>query len=460
MIKAIMTSTAMWFSLAVMFPLYAQEQAPTLGSLWPRVKENYPGIGAKRAAVDAADYNTRAVKSAMLPQVNAQAQNTYGTYEGTPGTFFPQAGLFNVSGFPGSSDGSPAAANTFGSATVEWELFSFGKLRKQHEAARMRYDKAVSEQDAYLLHLKKTLSERYINLLYDDAKLKWTKKNAERLDNIREITSGLSAAGLRPAADSLLAYSTYIQAMGEYDKWQGYKTAALAKVLELYGSDTVYLSASAERFIKPRAIRLTNSGPISDAHPVLDVLEKEADYYSASGEAQQRSALPSLSLLGGYAYRGTGIKSDGTASRAWKDGFGNGTNNVLVGIGITWNITSLHTSRLKGKGLRKEAESTRFLHSQYKLAMRTDLSASEAKIRQQYQQLSKTELAVDQSRSAYEMYLARYQGGLIALTELLQIRSLLELAEEKHIEASRDYWMLLAHQAELTSDFDFLFNNL
>src|SRR5690606_31598216 len=151
-----------------------------------------------------------------------------------------------------------------------------------------------------------------------------------------------------------------------------------------------------------------------------------------------------------------GIKSDGTASRAWKDGFGNGTNNVLVGIGITWNITSLHTSRLKGKGLRKEAESTRFLHSQYKLAMRTDLSASEAKIRQQYQQLSQAELCVEQSRIDYDMSLARYQDGVIALTELLHIRSLLVLAEETHTEATRDYWMLLAHHAELTSDFDFL----
>src|SRR3546814_8518402 len=55
--------------------------------LWPQVKENYPGIGAKKAAIDAAEYNKRAVKGAMLPQVNAQAQHTYGTYEGSAGAF-------------------------------------------------------------------------------------------------------------------------------------------------------------------------------------------------------------------------------------------------------------------------------------------------------------------------------------------------------------------------------------
>lgn len=48
----------------------------------------------------------------------------------------------------------------------------------------------------------------------------------------------------------------------------------------------------------------------------------------------------------------------------------------------------------------------------------------------------------------------------MALSELLQIRMLLEQAENGHIEASRDYWMLLAQEAELTADFDFLFNQL
>src|SRR3546814_9031184 len=152
----------MWGTLPVRFPRDTQQQAPTLGSLWPQVKENYPGIGAKKAAIDAAEYNKRAVKGVMLQQVNAQAQHTYGTYEGSAGAFFPQTGLFNVSGaantLDGSStNGSPMAANNFGSATVEWELFSFGKLRKENEAATAGYYKAVSEKEAYLLHLKKTL---------------------------------------------------------------------------------------------------------------------------------------------------------------------------------------------------------------------------------------------------------------------------------------------------------------
>lgn len=460
MIKHIMATTLLWLAIVAALPLYAQQQQDyTLGSLWSKVEENYPGVGAKMSAIDAAKYNQRAVKGNMLPQVNAQAQNTYGTYEGSAGGFFPQPGFFNVNGSV-PLDGSTTAANTFGSAIVNWELFSFGKLRKQNEAAGALYDKSVSDKDAYVLNLKKILSERYITLLYNNAKLQWTKNNAERLNDIRKITSGLSASGLRPAADSLLASSSYVQAMGEYDKWNGFKNAAYIKLLELYGDDTVNYTASANRFDNPAENSLNKVNTINPSHPILDALDKQSEYYTLSGEAQKRSSLPSINLLGGYAYRGTGISPNGKVSGAWKDGFRNTTNNFLAGIGITWNLTSLHTNRMKGEQLFKEAESTKLLHSQYEQAMQADLSASQAKIVQQYQQLQKTKLAVQQSQDAYNMYLARYKSGLITLSELLQIRILLEQAENAHIEASREYWVLLAYEAELTADFDFLFNNL
>lgn len=456
-----MATTVVWLAIVAAFPLYAQQQKEhTLGSLWSKVEENYPGVGVKTSAIDAAKFNQRAVKGNMLPQVNAQAQNTYGTYERSAGAFFPQAGFFNVSGSAVPLDGSSTAANTFGSAIVQWEVFSFGKLRKQNEAAGALYNKSVSEKDAYLLNLKKTLSERYIVLLYNDAKLQWTEKNAERLDDIRKITSGLSASGLRPAADSLLASSSYVQAMGEHDKWNGFKNASLIKLLELYGNDSVNYAASAKRFGNAAENRLNKVNNINPSHPILEALDKQSEYYTMSGEAQKRASLPSINLLGGYAYRGTGISPNGTVSGAWKDGFSNTTNNFLAGIGITWNLTSLHTNRMKGGQMFKEAESTKLLHSQYEQAMQADLSASQAKIIQQYEQLHKTKLAVQQSQDAYNMYLARYKSGLITLSELLQIRILLEQAENAHIEASRNYWVLLAYEAELTADFDFLFNNL
>ena len=170
MIKHIIAITVMCFAIAVAFPLYGQQpKENTLGNLWPKVEEKYPGVGVKNSAVEAANLNERAVKSGMLPQLKAQAQTTYGTYEGSAGAFFPQPGFFNVSGSGNSLNGSNVAANSFGSATIEWELFSFGRLRKENQAANALSGKTMSEKDAYLLNLKKLLSERYISLLYNDS---------------------------------------------------------------------------------------------------------------------------------------------------------------------------------------------------------------------------------------------------------------------------------------------------
>lgn len=461
MIKHIKVTSLLWLTIVAVYPINAQQHKEyTLGKIWSKVERNYPGIGAEISAVEAAKLNERVIKSGTLPQLSAQAQNTYGTFEGSAGAFFPQPGLFNVSGSAIPLQGSSTTANSFGSAVVEWELFSFGKNRNHKKAATTLYHKSVSEKDAYLLKLKKTLSQRYIFLLYNDAKLKLSEKNVQRLNEILKITSRLSASGLRPAADSLLASSSHIQALGEHDKWEGLKNASIIKLLELYNEDTIVYAASAKQFSNPVENGLNQKRIINTAHPILDALEMQSEYFKLSGKAEKRASLPSISLLGGYAFRATGINPNGTVSGAWEEGFKNSTNNFLAGIGITWNLTNLVTNRIKGEQLLKEAESAELLHSQYQQGMQADLSASQAKIIQQYQQLQKALLAVKQSEDAYRMYLARYKSGLITLSELLQIRSMLEQAENAHIEVSRDYWVLLTYQAELTADFEYLFNNL
>lgn len=451
--------STLWIAFAVPSLVQGQQQQHTLGSLWPQVEANYPGVAAKNSTLEAARLNERAVKSDMLPQFKAQAQNTYGTFRGSSGGFFPQPGFFNVSGAPLETDPDATTASSFASATMEWEIFSFGRLQKQKQAAGALSEKASLEKEAYLLELKTTLSERYINVLYHQVKLRWTQRNAQRLDTIRQITGGLSGAGLRPAADSLLASSSYVQALGQLDQWVGMREAAQFRLLELYGEQDFSLDASAERFSRPAAFYPAQQA-LENSHPELEVLEQQSRYYTLSGQAQNRAALPSLRFLGGYSIRGSGIDSQGVVSQQWQDGFDNTRSNVLAGVGLTWDLTGIHRNRLRGEELSREAESTEFLHDQYSQALQADLSASRAQILQQYQQLEKTQQAVEQSQEAYQMYLSRYQSGLIGLSELLQIRLMVEDAESRHIEASREYWMLLAYEARLTTDFSFLFNNL
>ena len=70
-----------------------QQKSYTLGELWPEVEKKYPGIQAKQSAIQSAEFNEKAVKSKALPETHIQFQNTYGTFEGNNGGFFPQPGF-------------------------------------------------------------------------------------------------------------------------------------------------------------------------------------------------------------------------------------------------------------------------------------------------------------------------------------------------------------------------------
>lgn len=438
---------------------FAQQREGQLNTLWEEVEISYPGLEARNANVQSAKMEERSVFGERLPQLRAQAQNSYATFEGISGAFFPQPGLFNVSS-ANALTGPSWTFNTYASSTLEWELFSFGKHTYKSKAARARTESAEAENSAYSLHLKKELSQRYLRLLFNETKLESNQQNLNRLNTIRSITSSLARAGLKSAADSLLASSSFNQALGDNEKLKGEKQSANIQLLELTNGKEANHRASVARFLDPLEVSLNKATEINQSHPVLTSLDDQRKSLVYKGESEARAALPSINLIGGYAYRGVGIGNDGTVSDSWNDGFSNSVTNGLVGVGITWNISDLYTQKQRAGSLKKQAESEGHRYKQYEQQMQAQLSSIQNKLIRQYAEVEKTNEAQQQANGAYQMYLSRYKSGLMDLSNLLQIQMLLEQAEKKHIDAAYDFWMLRAAEAELIADFTHLFNNL
>ncbi|HAO08709.1 MAG TPA: TolC family protein [Chryseobacterium sp.] len=436
--------------------LYAQQES-LLEKIWMETEKNYLGIQAAESAIESSQYNEEAVKSKALPQVKLQYQNTYGTLEGSSGGFFPQAGFFNVSG--NRNTGSTLASSNFGSAIAEYEIYNFGRQKSEEKSAAEYTQKVITDKLSYLLRLKKLVSQRYLDFIFNESKLRWAKKNSARLAEIHSSSKALSRAGLKPEADSVLTYSSYVQALAMEDNWQGKKKASAEKIKEFYTDDFSTEEKPISSFLNPE-LNFPEGNSFNPSHPFLLSIHQESEYYLTKAEAERKASLPSLKVLGGYAYRGTGADSYGNVSGEWMDGFSNSANNVLVGIGLTWNISSLHTNRQKSNMLSKEAERLGYLEKQYQLSMETEIAAIQRKIEDQQKQLQKENIAVKGASDAYEMYFARYKSGLITLTELLQIRQILENAEKSQIDAAKEFWEQVVNKAELTGDFDFLFTHL
>lgn len=446
--------------IAFVYPIvtYAQEST-VLHTLWNKIEKQYPGVAAKDAIIKSSKYQAKATHSKALPQGKVQLQNSYGTFEGSNGAFFPQTGFFNVSGNVQSLSGSDITANTFGSSTIEWDLYTFGRQTFENKASDAHTAQTVMEKDLYLLKLKQELAIRYINLLHSHTRMEWATKNSIRLADIKAVSISLSTAGLRPIADTLLSSSAYIQSLADQDQWYGKKQSDFIHLAELYGSDSIDYAASIPKFIIASPPAWSPQVSVME-HPALSVLERKIEHLEWSGEAIHRSGFPVVKIMGGYAYRGSGINSQGHASSKWQEGFSNTTNNYLIGIGMTWNVSSIFTNRLKKESFEQLSLSSKYSLREYTNKLNADLSAYTQELNQQALQLHKNQLSVQQAVSAYEMYTARYKSGLLSLSELLQIRQLLEQTELKQIEASKAYWDLWVKEASLTTDFKTLFDTI
>ena len=436
--------------------LFAQQES-LLGKIWTETQKNYSGIRAAESAIESSEYNEETVKSKALPQVKLQYQNTYGTLEGSSGGFFPQSGFFNVSG--NRNSGSSLSSNNFGSAIAEYEIYNFGRQKSEEKSANEFTQKLRTDKESYLLRLKRLLSQRYLDYVFNGAKLRWAKKNSTRLEEIHSSSKALSRAGLKPEADSVLTYSSYVQALAIEDNWFGKQKASAEKLKEFYSDNFKVEDYQVSHFLDPEK-NSSHNEKVNPSHPFLKSIHQESEYYQTKAETERRSSLPSIKILGGYAYRGSGADSYGNVSGKWTNGFSNSANNALVGLGLTWNISSLHTNRQKANMLSKEAERMGYLENQYQLSMQTEIKALENRIVEQQKQLKKESASVKGASDAYEMYVARYKSGLITLTELLQVRQILENAEKSQIDAAKEFWEQVIAKAELTGDFDYLFTQL
>lgn len=438
--------------------LYGQ-QVSLLRDIWSETEKNYSGVLASRSAVESSQINETVVKSNALPQIKTQLQNTYGTFEGSNGASFPQQGFFTVSGSRVSSDGSALSANTFVSMVTEYEIYNFGRQQADQNAASLLTSKAKSNQSAYLIRLQKTVFEKYVDAVFAVSKLRLADKNKSRIQKIHAINSALSRSGLRPQADSVLTYSSYLQASAVSYNLNGMLLSTTEKLKEFYPKEIDTAKLESAHFLEPIPL----SGfelSLNTTHPLTKTLEFESAYFQKKAEIQRKASLPSIKALAGYAYRGSGINSQGYSSGNWIEGFSNPANNFLIGLGVTWNITSVYTNGKRADAFRKESHRFAYLEEQSKTAIQIETSALQKTISAQFDELGKQAEAVKKAESAYEMYFARYKSGLIGLTELLQIQQIVETAENNQLNAVKEYWKQVINLAEMTTDFDYLFNNL
>lgn len=439
--------------------LYAQDVKPlSLSQAWQLARQRYPEFAEKKAQIKASEYQKSLVKNRYLPQLQVQLQNTYGTYAGSSGAFFPLPGIFNVSGNLQVGGQPDATTSFYSSAVVDWKLLEFGRRSKEVEAATYRQEAAKSSLTATELAVQARVSRLYLTILYNQANLGWAKANAARLQEILALSKSMADAGLKPGADSLLTRSAYQQALAESNSWQGKLIASKVQLTEIIALSADSFRISSSFYLAGTRTAAAQGAEIRTDHPYLDVLHQQAKLGRAQQQLASRSVFPSLSFLGGVSARGSGIGADANGSDSWQAGFENSANNYLVGLGLTWNLTAAYNSGLESKEAEQQLLAAKARYDRQALQLNSTLQAVEARMQEQLKQLSGTAQAVQSARAAYDLYLSRYESGLISMTELLQLQLLLQQSEKSNIEAYQQFWDQVILQSEMAGDFSYLSN--
>jgi len=428
-----------------------------LDDAWKIALAEYPGISTKDAAIQAAVFNKKYATSHRLPTISMQLQSNYGTFNSTSGAFFPLPGFFNVNATALNSDDHHLAGSTFGSLTFNWNVFQFGRQRKFEQMAAINLDRSKKDMESYKIGLKTQVTRLYVDLLYKKSALKWTSENAARVKEILEIAKSLADAGLKPGADTSLVASSFFQLAANEEDWKG-KEIASKDQLGAYLKD---LDTDFELNIQPflsgagSYIGLSTSDSLKN-HPYLTTLATDVQYKKAQSNMYQQSAYPSLSILGGGSVRGTSINHAGFNTGKWQDSFNNGAGNYLFGIGLVWNISGIHQNNLQRQQFRQEAIAAQSIYDKKALNLRALRKANQAQLIQKTKQLAKTTIGIAKANEAFQLYLTRYETGVINLTELLQIQHLLQQAEKAHLDASHAFWLKVIEGTELSGNFSHL----
>lgn len=115
--------------------LYTKESLFVRTGLEKKLNQ-YPSLAEKKYQIQRQELNKDLIKKERLPEVNFQAQQSYGSYQGFAGAFFPLAGMYNTSGIDKGLNGqTKSISNLYASALLQWNFLQFGRIKSKVNVA-------------------------------------------------------------------------------------------------------------------------------------------------------------------------------------------------------------------------------------------------------------------------------------------------------------------------------------
>ncbi len=456
------------FSSILLFPILfaavpvvsAQNRVITLKEAITSTLSDFGGVKAKKSQVSYFKNLLKAEKAGQLPDFNLSAQQDYGTINGQSGPSYAFRGL-NV-----SSSGPPLPAQNYHAAfgglylaNINWDLFSFGKVKNLVTIAGRRTNQALADLNQEEFQDEIKVSANYLNLLASIQLEKAQYSNLQRALSIQHVVKSRVLSGLNAGVDSSLASAdvsaariSLINIRETENEQQAELSNLLGNTISNYTLDTLFIHKI------PAEIDTAELNSVG-SHPFLTYSAQAILINQAQVKYLRSQQYPTFSVFSVFQGKGSGFSQTYGAQNltAYSQNYGQGIkptiSNYLIGAGIIWNISSLAKTGHLIDAQRFQGEVLKNTYEQVKNQLDNQLTLSGRRVKNAWSNLNEAPVEVRAATEAYRQKRVLYSNGLATIVDLSTALYTLNRAETDQQIAYNNIWQALLFRAAARGDF-------
>ncbi|MEZ0184220.1 TolC family protein [Flavobacterium oncorhynchi] len=426
--------------------------------------ENYGSIRAKNNYTNASKETLKQSRRDYLPNLNLSAQQDYGTVNGQNGPLYGFGGLgVASSGLPLPQQNWNSAFGALYLVNMNWDFFTFGKTQEKINLSKIDVQAKEKdlEQEKFQQEIK--ISAAYLNLLASQRLLISQQKNLNRAEVFKKTAVARVKNGLLAGVDSTLATAEVSKAKIALNLAKNFVKEQNNKLVDLMGvapqdfaADTLFVTQIPKELVKENTA--TDS-----LHPLLQFYKTKIDYSNQQVKLYKRFYYPTMSAFGVLQTRASGFENSYATdqhafSRNYWDGVNPDRSNYLVGIGITWNLTTPFRSSKQVSAQKFVSQALQEEYNQADRELKSQLTFAEDKIKITMDNYAEAPIQVDAAKRAYIQKSTLYKNGLTDLTDLTQTIYTLNRAEIDRDIVNNNVWQSYLLKVAATGNFDLFIN--
>lgn len=426
--------------------------------------DNYGTIKARQDQLNASKANLSESKTEYLPDLTLAAQQVYGTVNSAYGPLYAQPGSAGSAGPLNAKTNWNAAFGSLYLSNVNWNFFAFGRsierVKVQQRAVTLNESDLAQEQFQHQVRI----ASAYLNLLAAQQLAKAQQDNLNRTLDVLKVVVARVKNGLNPGVDSAQAGAQVANARIALTNAQETE-AEQANIL------AQYITASPTNFTLDSTFVTklpNNSDPQTNKtlqeHPTLQFYENQIKVTDEQAKYLKTFSYPTFSLFGVFQGRGTGFYTGyGTNPSDYTGDYFTGVKptvyNYVLGVGVSWNITTPFRVRYQVKAQKFTAAEQKDEYDLVAQQLQDQQILAETKIQNALKNYDNAPAEVKAATDEYNQKSAQYKNGLANIVDFTQALYDLNRAEVDNYISRNNVWQALLYKAAATGDFGIFINN-